>query len=257
MLLVIDIGNTNIVMGVYKDSKLVTFCRAETNKDKTADEIGMFIIQFLQYEQIQIKEIEDVIVSTVVPPIMYSFQRAIRKYLKLEPIIVGPGIKTGINIKYDNPKEVGADRIVNAVAAYEIYGGPVIIVDFGTAITFCAISKNADYIGGVICPGIKISVEALFQRAAKLPRIEISKPKNVIGKNTIASMQAGIIFGYAGMVDNIVNKIKKEMNELNAKVIATGGLARIIAEESKTIQKIDPFLTLEGLRIIYNKNKVG
>ena len=182
MLLVIDVGNTNIVMGVYKDSKLVTFCRAETNKDKTADEIGMFIIQFLQYEQIQIKELEDVIISTVVPPIMYSLQRAIRKYLKLEPIIVGPGIKTGINIKYDNPKEVGADRIVNAVAAYEIYGGPVIIVDFGTAITFCAVSKNADYMGGVICPGIKISVEALFQKAAKLPRIEISKPKNLMGK---------------------------------------------------------------------------
>jgi type III pantothenate kinase len=257
MLFVIDIGNTNIVMGTYKGNELTTFCRMETLEGRTADEIGLFITQFLAHEKIQTEEIEDVIISTVVPPIMYSFQRAIRKYLKLEPIIVGPGIKTGINIKYDNPKEVGADRIVNAVAAHEIYGGPVIIVDFGTAITFCAISKNADYLGGVISPGIKIAVEALFQRAAKLPRIELSKPNNVIGKNTVASMQSGVIFGYAGMIDSIVNRIKKELGDKNIKVIATGGLARMIAEETESIDKINPFLTLEGLRIIYYKNKGG
>jgi type III pantothenate kinase len=186
---------------------------------------------------------------------MYSLEHAIRKYIRVEPIIVGPGIKTGINISYENPREVGADRIVNAVASLHIYGGPLIIVDFGTATTFCAVSKTGDYLGGVICPGIKISAEALFQRAAKLPRIELVKPKSVIGRNTVSSMQSGMIYGFAGQVDYIVRHMKEEMGQEGIKVVATGGLARLIAAESKMIDEVNGHLTLEGLRIIYEKNK--
>jgi len=191
----------------------------------------------------------------VVPPIMYSLEHAIRKYFKLEPMVVGPGIKTGINIKYENPREVGADRIINAVAALELYGGPLIIVDFGTATTFCAVSSKGEYLGGVICPGIKISAEALFQKTAKLPKIDLVKPETVIGRNTVSSMQSGIIYGYVGEVDYIVRRMKKEMKDDNIKVIATGGLARLIASESETIDEINGLLTLEGLRIIYERNK--
>jgi len=201
------------------------------------------------------RKVEAVIIASVVPPIMYSLEHAIRKYFKLEPIIIGPGIKTGINIKYENPREVGADRIVNAVAAFEIYGGPLIIVDFGTATTFCAITSKGEYLGGVICPGIKVSAEALFQKTAKLPRIDLVKPDSVIGRNTVASMQSGIIYGYVGQVDYIIKRMKREMKEENIKVIATGGLARLIASESETIDDINRLLTLEGLRIIYDKNR--
>jgi type III pantothenate kinase len=217
----------------------------------------MFFINLFNYEKLQPDMVESVIISSVVPPVMYSLEHAIRKYFRLEPVIVGPGIKTGINILYENPKEVGADRIVNAVAGYSLYGGPLIIVDFGTATTFCAISKSGDYLGGVISPGIKISAEALFQKSAKLPRIELIRPKSVIGKNTVSSMQSGIIFGITGQVDYIVERMKKEMRQSNVNVIATGGLARLIAEESHTIEEVNGFLTLEGLRIIYEKNREG
>jgi len=200
-------------------------------------------------------KIEAVVIASVVPPIMYSLEHAIRKYFKLEPMVVGPGIKTGINIKYENPREVGADRIINAVAALELYGGPLIIVDFGTATTFCAVSSKGEYLGGVICPGIKISAEALFQKTAKLPKIDLVKPETVIGRNTVSSMQSGIIYGYVGEVDYIVRRMKKEMKDDNIKVIATGGLARLIASESETIDEINGLLTLEGLRIIYERNK--
>ena len=189
---------------------------------------------------------------------MYSLERGIQRYLGITPVVVGPGIKTGINIKYDNPKEVGADRIVNAVAVLENYGGPAIVIDFGTATTFCAISANYDYLGGVICPGIKISMDALISHTAKLPRIELLKPDKIIGKNTISSMQSGLIYGYVGQVDYIVNRIKEEMAlGDDVKVIATGGMARLISEESKTIQRVDHYLTLEGLRILYEKNFPG
>jgi type III pantothenate kinase len=255
MILVMDVGNTNIVLGVYDEKKLIVHWRMATDKEKTSDEFGMFIVNLFKNEQLDMEEIEAVIISSVVPPIMYSLEHAIRKYLKVEPVTVGPGIKTGINIKYENPREVGSDRIVNAVAAYEMYGGPLIIVDFGTATTFCTINSKGEYLGGVICPGIKISVEALFQKAAKLPRIELVKPDTVIGRNTVASMQSGIVYGYVGKVDYIVRRIKKEMNEKNIKVIATGGLARLIASESETIDEINAFLTLEGLRIIYERNR--
>lgn len=254
MIFVMDVGNTNIVMGVYEGRKLLYHWRMGTDRDKTSDEYGMFLLNLFNSENLDIRKIEAVVLASVVPPIIYTIEHAIKKYLKIDPVSIGPGIKTGVNIKYENPKEVGADRIVNAVAAVELYGGPVIVVDFGTATTFCAISSKAEYIGGVICPGIKISAEALFQKAAKLPRIELVKPEYVIGRNTIVSMQSGIVYGYVGQVDYIVKRIKKEMKEDGIKVIATGGLARLIAEESETIDFVDGNLTLEGLRLIYEKN---
>jgi len=255
MILVMDVGNTNIVLGVYEGKKLLYHWRLGTDKNKTSDEFGMFIKSLFDYEKLDIGKVESVILASVVPPIMYSIEHAIRKYFKLEPIIIGPGIKTGINIKTENPKELGADRIVNAVAAYEIYGSAVIIVDFGTATTFCVVSSKGEYLGGVICPGIKISAEALYEKAAKLPRIDLTKPENVIGRNTVQGMQSGIVYGYVGQVDYIVKRIKKEMREEKVKVIATGGLARLIASESETIDEINSLLTLEGLRIIYERNR--
>lgn len=255
MILVMDVGNTNITIGMYDGKKLLNHWRMGTDREKTSDEFGMFMMSLFSNDKLDISNIDAVIMASVVPPIMYSLDHAIRKYLKKEPILVGPGIKTGINIKYENPREVGADRIVNAVAAIEIYGGPIIVVDFGTATTFCAISSKGDYLGGVICPGIKVSLEALFQKAAKLPRIELVKPENVIGRTTIGNMQSGIIYGYIGQVDYIVKRMKKEMKEDNVKVVATGGLARLIASESETIDEINGLLTLEGLRIIYERNK--
>jgi type III pantothenate kinase len=255
MILVMDVGNTNIVLGVFEDSKLLINWRMGTDKEKTADEFGMFFVSLFNNERLDIKKVEAVIMSSVVPPIMYSLEHAVRKYFNAEMIMVGPGIKTGINIKYENPKELGADRIVNAVAAYEIYGGPIIVVDFGTATKFEAISSKGEYLGGVICPGIKISADALFQRSAKLPRIELVKPANIIGRNTVGNMQSGIIYGHVGQVDYIVRKMKAEMKEATVKVIATGGLARLIASESETISETNGLLTLEGLRIIYERNK--
>jgi len=255
VLLVINVGNTNILLGVYDNTRLIANWRLGTDKERTSDEFGSYFMSFFSTEKLDINDIEAVIIASVVPPIMYSLEHAIRKYIKKEPISVGPGIKTGINIKYENPRELGADRIVSAVAAYEIYGGPLIVVDFGTATTFNAISSKGEFLGGVICPGIKISAEALFQRTAKLPRIELSKPETIIGRNTAVSMQAGIFHGYVGKVNHIVNKIKKEMKEDNIKVIATGGLSGFIASEAESIDEINRHLTLEGLRIIFEKNK--
>ncbi len=255
MILVIDVGNTNIVLGLYEDKKLLGHWRMRTAWDKTSDEFGMFFMGIFNHEKLDVGKIDAVIIASVVPPIMYSLEHAIKKYFKRDPIIVGPGVKTGVNIKSENPKEVGADRIVNAAAAYEIYGGPLIIVDFGTATTFCVISSKGEYLGGVICPGIKISAEALFNKAAKLPRIELVKPETVIGRNTVVGMQSGLVYGYVGQVDYLVKRMKKEMKEENIKVIATGGLARLIASESETIDEINGLLTLEGLRIIYERNK--
>lgn len=258
MILVIDVGNTNIVLGVYQDKELIASWRLSTDSKRTSDEYGVQVIQLFLQNKLDPSDVEGVIVSSVVPNIMYSLEHMIKKYFEVDPIIVGPGVKTGINIKYDNPKEVGADRIVNAVAAHEIYKKSIIIIDFGTATTFCALTAKGDYLGGTICPGIKISSEALFERAAKLPRIELIKPAGVICKNTVSSMQAGIVYGYIGQVDYIVDKMKKELIEFGEQepvIIATGGLAKLISEESKFINKIDPILTLKGLRLIYEKNK--
>lgn len=255
MVLVIDVGNTNIVLGIYKGEELLKSWRIATDKNKSSDEYGMLIDRLFSYNGYKLTEVDAVIISSVVPPLMYSLQAMSMKYCDKEALVVGPGIKTGMNIIYDNPREVGADRIVNAVSAYNKYGGPVIIVDFGTATTFCGVSEQGEYLGGVIAPGIKISSEALFQRAAKLPKVELKKPEKVIGRNTVNSMQSGIIYGYVGLVDYIIDRMKSEQNLQKAKVIATGGLSTMIASETKNINEIDKLLTLEGLRIIYELNK--
>lgn len=258
MILLVDVGNTNIVLGVYDNNKYMMSWRISTDSKKTSDEYGIQVRALFSQNNLDIKDIEGIIISSVVPNIMYSFEHMVRKCFKMDPIVVGPGIKTGINIKYDNPREVGADRIVNAVAAYEMYKRSTIVIDFGTATTFCAISKNGNYLGGNIVPGIRISSDALFERAAKLPRVELEKPDTLICKNTVTSMQAGIIYGYTGQVEYIIKKMKEEMKALGEDepfVLATGGLANLIARETDQIDKVNSRLTLEGLKIIYYKNK--
>lgn len=256
MIFVLDVGNTNTVLGIYDGDDLKYHWRIETSRNKTEDEYGMVIKALFENESIHFNEIDGIIISSVVPPIMSALERMCQKYFNIKPLIVGPGIKTGLNIKYENPREVGADRIVNAVAGIHFYGSPLIIVDFGTATTYCYINEQNQYMGGAIAPGINISTEALFSRAAKLPRIEIAKPNNVIGKNTVHAMQAGILYGYVGQVEGIVSRIKAQAKK-NPKVIATGGLAKLIATESNVIDLVDPFLTLKGLQLIYEKNIEG
>lgn len=253
LIFVFDVGNTNIVLGVYDQDVLKHHWRIETNRQKTEDEYGMVVKQFFSSEGLNLTDIKGIIISSVVPPIMYSLEQMCKKYFSINPMVIGPGIKTGLNIKYDNPKEVGADRIVNAVAAIELYGSPLIIVDFGTATTYCYVNESNQYMGGAIAPGIGISTEALYTRASKLPRIEIAKPKNIIGKNTVNAMQSGILYGYVGQVEGIVARIKSQAL-VDPKVVATGGLATLIAKESSVIDIVDPFLTLKGLNMIYKKN---
>ena len=257
MLLAIDVGNSNTVLGLYDGDKLLHDWRIRTEVDNTVDEYGMLILNLYRTARISSKSVRSVngiIISCVAPPMLNILEPLCQKYFRIKPLIVGPGVKTGMPIYYDNPKEVGADRIVNAVAAREKYKGDLVIVDFGTATTFDFVTNNGEYMGGCIAPGIIVSSEALFERASKLPRVEFSKPKSIIAKDTISSMQAGIMYGYAGLVDGIVKRIISE-SESTPTVVATGGLAKIIAPETKSINIVDDMLTLEGLRIIYSRNR--
>ncbi|OPY11413.1 MAG: Type III pantothenate kinase [Syntrophus sp. PtaU1.Bin005] len=254
MLLVIDVGNTNTVLGVFDGEELVHDWRIRTVIEHTVDEYGMLMYNLYKSSKISSKAIQHIIISCVVPPMLHILERVCEKYFQVEPLIVGPGIKTGMPIFYDNPREVGADRIVNAVAAYEKYRQEAIVVDFGTATTFDYVSQKGEYMGGCIAPGIVISSEALFKRASKLPRVDFSTPKSIIAKDTVSSMQAGIIFGYAGLVDGIVARMREEIQS-NPLVIATGGLARVVQSEAKSIGIVDEMLTLDGLRLIYMRNR--
>lgn len=254
MLLVFDVGNTNTVIGVYQGKELKTHWRIRTDQLRTADEYGMELFNLFRYSQLRMEDVKAIAISSVVPTLMMDLNKMSRKYFHCEPLVVGPGTKTGLVIKYDNPREVGADRVVNAVAAIERYGGPLIILDFGTATTFCVVNEQGEYLGGAIAPGIKIATEALFARASKLPRVELVRPKSMIGKNTVVSMQVGIMYGFVGQVEGIVNRMKEEM-QCKPKVVATGGLARLIANETDCIDVVDDFLTLEGLRMIYEINR--
>lgn len=254
MLLVIDVGNTNTVLGVYQGSKLVYDWRVATDKYRTVDEYAMLIRQLFLLAGIDFGSLKDVIVSSVVPTMLNTIEGLCEKYFRVVPYVVGPGIKTGMPIQYDNPREVGADRIVNAVAAYEQSRSALIVVDFGTATTFDVVSADGCYQGGAIAPGIGISADALFERASKLPRVEFLRPTQIIAKNTVNSIQAGIFYGYVGLVEGIVKRMKKEMPKM-PQVVATGGLAGPIAAATDCIDRVDPYLTLEGLRLLYERNQ--
>jgi len=253
VLLAIDVGNSNMVIGVFSEKRLRQHWRLETKKERTADEFGIFFKELFQFAELKLEDVGAIVISSVVPPLDFSLERMCERYFRLKPLFITPKAKMPIKIGLPNPQEVGADRIVNAAAGVMKYKTPQIIIDFGTATTFDFISKTRVYQGGCIAPGIAISNEALFQRASKLPRVEIKKPKRIIGKNTIESIQAGIFFGYVGMVDEMVRRMQKE-SKSKGPVIATGGFLSLITKASKTITHTDPYLTLEGLRLLYELN---
>lgn len=260
MLLAFDVGNTNIVLGVFDDGQLIQNWRMETLAHRSADEYGMTVNQLFDFAGLKFEDVGDVIISTVVPSVLYTLQHMAQKYFDKKALIVGQDLETGLKIKYDDPNQVGADRIVNAVAALDKYGGPLLIVDLGTATTFCAMTSDWQYLGGAIAPGIKISSDALYQRTAKLPRIELEEPKTIIAKNTIDSMKSGLVYGHRAMVSFIVDKMKEELLSVDksgdpVKVIATGGVADLMQSGLDCIDYVDKQLTLEGLNFIYNKNK--
>jgi type III pantothenate kinase len=254
MLLTIDVGNTNTVLGVFDGDDLIVDWRISTERDKTVDEYGMLFFDLFNYNNIESDNIERMIISCVVPPVVNALEEVAIKYFGVKPLIIGPGVKTGISINMENPREVGADRIVNAIAAYNLHGGPAIVVDFGTATTFCLISENGDYEGGVIAPGINVSMDALFNYADKLPKVELNKPQSIVGKNTVDSIKSGIIYGAIGQVDGIIRRIKAEVDQ-GVEVIATGGLAELVSSDSEEIDRIDLLLTLQGLKIVAELNK--
>ena len=254
MLLAIDVGNTNITFGVFDGDKLKATWRSATGVHRMSDEYASFIINMLKHRNIDPGDINDSVICGVVPPLITTFEEMSKTYFNATPLIVGAGVKTGIKICMDNPREVGADRVVNAVAAYKLYGGPAIIIDIGTAITFDTVSRDGDYLGGAIAPGIAIAMDALFNRTAALPRVDLTYPRKAIGTNTVAAMQSGIFFGYVGLIEGVVNRIKQEV-EGKVKVIATGGYARLLAEQTEIIDVLDLDITLVGLRYIYDMNR--
>ena len=251
-LLVVDVGNTNVVLGIYREERLVSSWRLATARDRTADEYGILARQLIDGSVNG--SLDGAIVGSVVPPLNGAMAAMIRQYFNVDPMFVEPGVKTGIAIHVDNPQEVGADRIINCAAAQELFGGPTIIVDFGTATTFDVVTENAEYVGGVIAPGLTISAEALFARAARLPRVDIRRPPHVIGTNTVVNMQSGIYFGYLGLVDGLLARMKREITGLK-RVIGTGGVATLFGEDSEHIDVVDPELTLKGLKLIYDRNR--
>ena len=253
MLLAIDIGNTNVAIGLYRESELVHTFRVQTVRARTADEYAAALSQMVQLRGVARNAITAAIIASVVPPLTAAFQEAVRQAFEREAMVVNPGIKTGISIRYENTREVGADRIVNAVAAYERFAAGVIVVDFGTATTFDCISPRAEYLGGVIVPGIQVSLDGLLERAAKLSRIEIAAPPNVVGRTTTTSLQSGIVFGYASLVDGLVARLRNEL-DFECQVLATGGLAPLIAAHTETLEQIDEHLTLDGLRLLHERN---
>lgn len=256
MLLVIDVGNTNMVFGVFDGDKLLANWRLSTQSGRTSDETGLMIRNLFEYSEVSVGEIEAIIVSSVVPNVMYSTLNGIKKFLKKDPIVVRAGLKTGINLRMENPKEMGTDRIVNLVAAHEIYGGPAIVVDYSTATTFDVVSKNGEFLTGITAPGLQTCADALYQRAANLPKFEIVNPDSIITRNTTESMQAGLVIGHIGEAKYIIERIKAHFKCPDMKVIATGGLGKVIHEEKKGIFTVyDPVLALHGLRLIYEKNK--
>ncbi len=254
MILTLDIGNTNIKSALFDGTEMRQYWRLATNRNRTSDEYGMSMMNLLNHFGIDKAEISGIMMSSVVPQINFTIEHMCRSYFGMEPMKIEPGVKTGINIKYENPRELGSDRIANAVAAYELYGGPCITIDFGTATSFGAISAKGEFLGGAICPGLKLAADALTERTAKLPRFELVKPETAIGRNTVSNMQAGIVYGYIGQIKYLVNRMKKEMDVEGIKVIATGGLAVLVAGESSVIDVMDGLLTLKGLRLIYEKN---
>ncbi|MFS8512271.1 MAG: type III pantothenate kinase [Planifilum fulgidum] len=254
MLLVMDVGNTHIVLGLFQGDELLHHWRIQTDRNATEDEYAMLLKSLFEHVGIRMEEIDGASISSVVPPLKRVLHLLVRKYFGLQPLVIGPGVKTGLNIQYENPREVGADRIVNAVAAIESYGSPLIIVDFGTATTFCFINEQGHYVGGAIVPGVHVSAEALHQRAAQLTRVEVVKPESVVGRNTVKAIQSGLFYGYVGVVDGIVNRMKRLLTK-RPTVVATGGLAEMISKEAETIDVYDPLLTLRGLKIIYERNQ--
>lgn len=255
MLLTVDIGNTNITLGVFRGEDLITTFRMTTIQTRTSDEFGMVMCELLEHNQVAVDQISDVIVASVVPNVMHSLTSAIIKYIHTRPIIIESGIKTGIRVAAKNPKQVGADRIVDAAAVYELYGGPAIVVDYGTATTFDLVDEDGTFTACVIAPGIRTSAQAMWSMAAKLPEFEIKKPKSILAQETIACMQAGLVFGQVGQTEYIIKKMKEEFGKENVKVVATGGLGRIIEKETDMIDIYDPMLTLKGMRLIFEKQK--
>lgn len=255
MILTMDIGNTNIKTGLFDGAELVKYWRISTNKMYTSDEYGILLTQLFAHGGVTPAQVEGIIISSVVPTINYTIDHMCNSYFGMTPMFIAPGIKTGVNIRYENPRELGSDRIANAVAAFEEYGGPVIYIDFGTATTFGVVDEKGSFLGGSIFPGIKLASEALSSGTAKLPRFELTRPETVIGRTTLTNLQSGMYYGYVGMLEHIVNKMKQELGK-PATVIATGGMAQLLAEESRAIDHVDGLLTLKGLRLIYERNAV-